>query len=199
MLDRWQVRKTNVRIQALDSNNKATSSNATISIKQKSPSFPFVCAMNKNISTTQPTKTVHLKVQSHFIRKRKWYSTEPSPGHEDYSVPDAMITSQTQHIAVRAHNIFWDDPNTSLDGSFAISNRSLEGGHKRITSIMSSTRTVIAWDVVNENSLELSLKAAWYEIFRVIYSKAHALDGATTLFMNDYNTIEERRPAVYAG
>ncbi|TXG64104.1 hypothetical protein EZV62_011098 [Acer yangbiense] len=192
-----KVRKTNVRIQALDKQGNPLR-NATIFIEQKSPSFPFGCAMNKNILNNpayQNWFTSRFKVTT-FENEMKWYSTEPSPGREDYSVPDAMINFAKQHnIAVRAHNIFWDDPKYQPGWLNSLSPTDLwKAVNKRITSIMSKYKgQVIAWDVVNENLhwnfFESKLGTKFSE---VIYSKAHALDGATTLFMNDYNTIEER-------
>ncbi|TXG64099.1 hypothetical protein EZV62_011093 [Acer yangbiense] len=192
-----KVRKTNVRIQALDKQGNPLR-NATIFIEQKSPSFPFGCAMNKNILNNpayQNWFTSRFKVTT-FENEMKWYSIEPSPGREDYSVPDAMINFTKQHnIAVRAHNIFWDDPKYQPGWLNSLSPTDLwKAVNKRITSIMSKYKgQVIAWDVVNENlhwnffESKLGTKFSGF-----IYSKAHALDGATTLFMNDYNTIEER-------
>ncbi|KAK0604612.1 hypothetical protein LWI29_017473 [Acer saccharum] len=192
-----KVRKTNVRIQALDKQGNPLR-NATISIEQKSPSFPFGCAMNKNILNNpayQNWFTSRFKVTT-FENEMKWYSTEPSPGHEDYSIPDAMINFAKQHnIAVRAHNIFWDDPKYQPGWLNSLSPTDLwKAVNKRITSIMSKYKgQVIAWDVVNENLHWNFFESKLGTKFSgVIYSKAHALDGATTLFMNDYNTIEER-------
>ncbi|KAK3193044.1 hypothetical protein Dsin_024354 [Dipteronia sinensis] len=191
-----KVRKTNVRIQALDKQGNPLR-NATISIEQKSPSFPFGCAMNKNILNNpayQNWFTSRFKVTT-FENEMKWYSTEPSPGHEDYSVPDAMINFAKQHnIAVRAHNIFWDDPKYQPGWLNSLSPTDLwKAVNKRITSIMSKYKgQVIAWDVVNENLHWNFFESKLGTKFSGdIYSKAHALDGATTLFMNDYNTIEE--------
>ncbi|KAK3195514.1 hypothetical protein Dsin_026824 [Dipteronia sinensis] len=79
-----KVRKTNVRIQALDKQGNHLR-NATISIEQKSPSFPFGCAMNKNILNNpayQNWFTSRFKVTT-FENEMKWYNTEPSPCHED--------------------------------------------------------------------------------------------------------------------
>ncbi|KAI9181703.1 hypothetical protein LWI28_017669 [Acer negundo] len=191
-----KVRKTNVRIQALDKQGNPLQ-NATISIEQKSPSFPFGCAMNKNILNNpayQNWFTSRFKVTT-FENEMKWYSTEPYPGHEDYSVPDAMINFAKQHnIAVRAHNIFWDDPKYQPGWLNSLSPADLwKAVNKRITSIMSKYKgQVIAWDVVNENLHWNFFESKLGTKFSgVIYSKAHAFDGATTLFMNDYNTIEE--------
>ncbi|TXG64110.1 hypothetical protein EZV62_011104 [Acer yangbiense] len=191
-----KVRKTNVRIQALDKQGNPLQ-NATISIEQKSPSFPFGCAMNKNILNNpayQNWFTSRFKVTT-FENEMKWYITEPSPGHEDYSVPDAMINFAKQHnIVVRAHNIFWEDPKYQPGWLNYLSPADLwKAVNKRIISIMSKYKgQVIAWDVVNENLHWNFFESKLGTKFSgVIYSKAHALDGATTLFMNDYNTIEE--------
>ncbi|KAL5855320.1 hypothetical protein ACOSQ4_005122 [Xanthoceras sorbifolium] len=191
-----KIRKTNVRIKAVDKQGKPLP-NATISIEQKAPGFPFGCAINKNILNNaryQNWFSSRFKVTT-FENEMKWYSTEPSQGREDYSVPDAMMQFAKRHnIAVRAHNIFWDDPKYQPGWVSSLSPADLtKATYKRINSIMSKYKgQVIAWDVVNEN-----LHFSFFEsklgptASGVFYNKAHLLDGATTLFMNEYNTIED--------
>ncbi|KAH9655658.1 GH10 domain-containing protein [Citrus sinensis] len=203
----FENHKTNVRIQAVDKQGKPLQ-NANISIEQKQLQFPFGCAINKNILTNtayQNWFTSRFKVTA-FEDEMKWYSTEASPGREDYSASDAMLQFAKNHnIAVRGHNIFWDDPQYQPGWVNSLSPSDLsKAADKRINSVTSRYKgQVIAWDVVNEN-----LHFSFFEsklgqnASGVFFNRVHSLDGATTLFMNDYNTIEDSRdgkatPAMY--
>ncbi|PRQ34720.1 putative endo-1,4-beta-xylanase [Rosa chinensis] len=164
-------RKSNVRIQAVDAKGNPLR-NATISIQQKAPSFPFGCAMNKNILTNtayQNWFTSRFGVTT-FEDEMKWYSTEPSQGQEDYSVADALLQfAKQQDIAVRGHNVFWDDPQYHLGWVKSLDKQQLAlAASKRLNSL-------------GENASA------------ILYNWATKADGATTLFMNDYNTIEESK------
>ncbi|RXH87480.1 hypothetical protein DVH24_034380 [Malus domestica] len=98
-----KVRKTNVRIQAVTEQGNPLE-NATIIIQQKAPGFPFGVAVNKNILTNTAYQnwftSKPFKVTT-FEDEMKWYTTEPSPGQEDYSAADALVQFAKQHqIAV---------------------------------------------------------------------------------------------------
>ncbi|KAK9183910.1 hypothetical protein WN943_024255 [Citrus x changshan-huyou] len=81
----------------------------------------------------------------------KWYSTEQSPGKENYSVPDAMLRLMKQHkIAVRGDNIVAKyQPNWVK----SCSQRELKlAAERRIPYVVSKyKRKLIGWDVINEN------------------------------------------------
>lgn len=187
-----------MRIQALDAQGNPLE-NATISIQQKSSSFPFGCAINKNILTNiayQNWFTSRFRVTT-FEDEMKWYSTEPSWGHEYYSVADAMLQFARKHnVAVRGHNVFWEDPQYTPGWVKSLTKQQLFAATaKRLHSVINRYRgQVIAWDVVNEN-----LHFNFFE--HILGSKASALfynmairtDGATTMFMNEFNTIEDSR------
>ncbi|XP_050369336.1 endo-1,4-beta-xylanase 5-like [Argentina anserina] len=189
-------RKSNVRIQAVDVQGNPLR-NAKISIQQKASSFPFGCAMNKNILTKtayQNWFTSRFGVTT-FEDEMKWYSTENSQGKEDYSVADAMLQfAKQQNIAVRGHNVFWDDPQYQLGWVKSLDKRQLAlAAFRRLYSVMNRYKgQVIAWDVVNENLhfkfFESKLGANASAIF---YNRASKADETTTLFMNEFNTIEE--------
>ncbi|KAM1349203.1 hypothetical protein PS2_003321 [Malus domestica] len=193
-----KIRKRNVRIQALDAQGNPLE-NATISIQQKFSSFPFGCAINKNILTNiayQNWFTSRFRVTT-FEDEMKWYSTEPSWGHEYYSVADAMLQFARKHnVAVRGHNVFWEDPQYNPGWVKSLTKQQLFAATaKRLHSVINRYRgQVIAWDVVNEN-----LHFNFFE--HILGSKASALfynmairtDGATTMFMNEFNTIEDSR------
>ncbi|KAG6652609.1 hypothetical protein CIPAW_05G018000 [Carya illinoinensis] len=193
-----KTRKTNVRIQAVDEQGSPIS-NASISILQKKLSFPFGSAINKNILTNtayQNWFTSRFTVTT-FENEMKWYTNEPVPGQENYKDADALLQFAKQHsIAVRGHTVLWEDPNYIQGWVASLSPRDLAiAVDKRINSIMSKYKgQLIAWDVVNEN-----LHSSFFEsklgqsASASFYNRAQRIDAATTLFLNEYNTIEDNR------
>ncbi|XP_060667184.1 endo-1,4-beta-xylanase 5 [Ziziphus jujuba] len=191
-----KIGKRNVRIQAVDSQGNPLS-NATISIQQNRLGFPFGCAINKNILTNtayQNWFTSRFTVTT-FEDEMKWYSTETSQGKVDYSVSDAMLQFVKQcNIAVRGHNVFWDDPKYQPSWINSLSRRQLAlAAANRLFSIVPRYRgQLISWDVMNEN-----LHFSYFErriarnASKIFYKWAQQADGKTTLFMNDFNTIED--------
>lgn len=194
----WQKHKKRVVIQALDGRGNPLA-NASITLKQETSNFPFGCAMNKNILDNtgyQNWFTSRFTVTT-FVNEMKWYSTESVPGKEDYSIADAMLNFASQHnISVRGHNVFWDDPKYQLSWVSSLTPDQLNSAvQKRLNSVVSRYKgKLIAWDVVNENMhfsfLEDKLGK---DASSKIYHDAHDIDGQTTLFLNEYNTIEDNR------
>lgn len=127
----------------------------------------------------------------------KWYSTERTQGQEDYSVADAMMDFAKQHnIAVRGHNLLWEDPNMQPSWLPSLSSDQLKSAvQRRINSIMSRYKgQLIAWDVINENLHFSFFESKLGQRFSPkIYYYAHYMDRHTTLFMNEFNTIEDNR------
>ncbi|PON90538.1 Glycoside hydrolase [Trema orientale] len=192
-----KVRKTNVRIRVVDIRGNPLS-NATISIEQKNPSFPFGCAINKNILTNtgyQNWFTSRRFTVTTFEDEMKWYSTEATQGHEDYSVADDMLRFAKGHkLSVRGHNVFWDDPQYQPWWVKSLSAHDLSSAAaKRLNSAVGRYKgQLIAWDVVNENlhhkffESQLSNSNA----SAMFYNWAFGADSSTTMFLNEYNTIE---------
>ncbi|GMN37907.1 hypothetical protein TIFTF001_007199 [Ficus carica] len=129
-----------------------------------------------------------------FTNEMKWYSTEYRQGQENYTIPDAMVEfAQKNGISIRGHNVFWDNPKFQPSWVQSLSPDELRNAAvKRINSVVSRYRgKLIAWDVVNENlhfsffedKLGKTASAMYYQI-------AQQLDPTTTMFMNEYNTIE---------
>lgn len=186
-----------MRIQAVDAKGNPIS-NATISIKQKRSGFSFGCSINKNIlanTAYQNWFTSRPFTVTTFENEMKWYSTETSQGKVDYSVSDAMLKFAQQHnIAVRGHNLFWDDPKYQPSWVTWLPRKQLTlASAKRLSSVLRKYRgQVIAWDVVNEN---LHFSYFEHRIMRsaseVFYNWAYKADRETTMFMNEYNTIED--------
>ncbi|KAF5733210.1 putative Endo-1 4-beta-xylanase C precursor [Tripterygium wilfordii] len=192
-----KARMTKLRIKAVDKQGNPLP-NATVSIQQTSSSFPFGCAINNNILTNFAYRYWFLSKGfgvTTFENELKWYSTEKIRGHEDYSQADQMLRFAKLHrIAVRGHNIVWDDPKSQPWWVTSLSPKDLlQATWKRVNSVVSRYKgQVIGWDVVNENlhnnffESKLGEKASG-----TIFNWTHSIDGATTLFMNEYNTIEQ--------
>ncbi|XP_021892362.1 uncharacterized protein LOC110810472 isoform X2 [Carica papaya] len=193
-----KIRKKNVRIQAVDKLGNPLP-NTTVSISPKKIGFPFGCAINRNIlnnNAYQSWFSSRFTVTT-FENEMKWASTEPSQGHEDYSTADAMVQfAKKNGIAIRGHNVFWDDPKYQSGWVSSLSPNDLNAAAtKRINSVMNRYKgQVIGWDVVNENLhfsfFESKLGANASAVF---YGEAHKTDPSTTLFMNEYNTVEDSR------
>ncbi|XP_074572095.1 endo-1,4-beta-xylanase 5-like [Curcuma longa] len=190
-----KVRKKSVAVQAVDGQGKAVPG-ASVSIQQGRPSFPFGCAIASTILDNpayQNWFTSRFTVTT-FENEMKWYATEIVPGKEDYSAADAMLAFTKRHgIAVRGHNVFWDDPQTQMSWVKSLSAQQLrDATQRRLDSVVSRYKgEVIAWDVVNENMhssfFEDSLGADASSIF---YEKVREVDPNAVLFLNEFNTLE---------
>ncbi|WJX14885.1 endo-1,4-beta-xylanase [Trifolium repens] len=190
-----KVRKSKVRFQVTHL-NETTLDGAKIVIKQTKPNFPFGCAMNSHILTNieyQKWFVARFKYTT-FTNEMKWYSTEKIQGQENYTIPDAMLKFAKENgISVRGHTILWDCINLQPQWVKSLPPNELrEAATKRTNSVVSRYNgQLIAWDVVNEN-----LNCRFYEYklgenaSAEYYSIAYHLDPNTTMFMNEYNTIE---------
>ncbi|CAM0871681.1 unnamed protein product [Alopecurus aequalis] len=191
-----KARKKTVRLRASDSAGNPVPG-ARINVEHVRSGFPLGSAMSQEILRNQKYQqwfTSRFTVTT-FENEMKWYSTEAVPGREDYAVPDAMLRfAQSHGIAVRGHNIFWDDPSTQMGWVKALNADQLRAATaKRMRSVMSRyAGKVIAWDVVNEN-----LHFDYFEdrfgpgASAAFYRKAHGIDGGALMSMNDFNTLEQ--------
>ncbi|KAG0487216.1 hypothetical protein HPP92_009311 [Vanilla planifolia] len=191
-----KARTAVVRLKAVDGNGAAVP-NATVFIQQRRPGFPFGCAMPQTILTNaayQSWFTSRFTVTT-FENEMKWYSTERSQGWEDYSVADAMVAFAQRHgIAVRGHNVFWDDPKYQMGWVTALYGEQLRNAaNRRLFSVVSRYKgKVIAWDVVNEN-----LHFSFFEqrlggsFSGEAILQASKINPGAVMFLNDYNTLEQ--------
>ncbi|KAJ1295868.1 hypothetical protein BS78_01G255800 [Paspalum vaginatum] len=203
-----RARKRSVRVVALAADGKPLA-NATLVIKLSRAGFPLGNAMTKeilDIPAYEQWFTSRFTVAI-FENEMKWYNTERIENHEDYRVPDAMVALAQRHgIKVRGHNVFWDDKRSQMGWVEPLNATQLQAAmQERIRSVVTRyAGKVIAWDVVNEN--------LHYNFFESrlgpdasprIYQQVAQLDGAATLFMNEFNTLEqpmdtEAMPGKYA-
>lgn len=190
-----KVRKKSVAVQAVDGDGKAVPG-ASVSIQQRRASFPFGCAMASTILDDPAYQSWFASrfTVTTFENEMKWYATEAVPGEEDYSAADAMLAFAKRHgIAVRGHNVFWDDAQTQMGWVKSLSAQQIrDATQRRLDSVVSRYRgEVIAWDVVNENMhfsfFEDALGADTSSIF---YQKAREVDPNAVLFLNEFNTLE---------
>ncbi|KAF2294420.1 hypothetical protein GH714_011263 [Hevea brasiliensis] len=126
----------------------------------------------------------------------KWYSTEPSQGKVDYSVPDAMLQfAKKNNVLVRGHNVFWDDPKHQQGWINSLSPTDLsKATTDRINSVISRyRRQVICWDVNENLHINFFESKLGQNASAVFYNLAQKFDGTWTLFLNEYNTIEDAR------
>ncbi|KAL5855316.1 hypothetical protein ACOSQ4_005118 [Xanthoceras sorbifolium] len=190
-----KVRKQKVRFH-LTYANKTALEGGVISIKQIKSGFPFGCGMNHYILTSteyQNWFASRFKFTT-FTNEMKWYSTEKIQGEENYTIPDAMVKfCKHNGISIRGHNIFWDNPKHQPQWVKTLSPKDLkEAAATRINSVTSRyAGQLIHWDVMNEN-----LHFSFYEdnlgknASAEFYRTAQLLDPSTTMFLNEYNTIE---------
>ncbi|CAK8573835.1 unnamed protein product [Lathyrus sativus] len=190
-----RVRKNRVRFQVTHPNETALEG-ATVVIKQTKADFPFGCAMNHYILTNNEYQKwfVSRFKYTTFTNEMKWYSTEIVQGHENYTIPDAMLQfSKENGISVRGHNILWDSPRRQPHWDLTLSPDELRvAADKRMKSVVSRYKgQVIAWDVVNENvHFHFFEDKLGENISAEYYLAAYRLDPNTEMFMNEYNTIE---------
>ncbi|KAG2238089.1 hypothetical protein Bca52824_092662 [Brassica carinata] len=114
-----KTRKGAMRIRAVNSAGEPVP-NATISIVQNRVGFSFGCEVEKNILGNQAYQNWFTKrfTVTTFANEMKWYSTEAVRGKEDYTTADTMLRFFKQHgVAVRGHNIVWNDPKYQLNSS----------------------------------------------------------------------------------
>jgi endo-1,4-beta-xylanase len=150
----------------------------------------------------------------------KWDTTEPSPGHYDYSQGDALVKfAEAQGQLVRGHTLLWHNqiPSWITDG---VSNGTISDAQlktilqQHITSEVSHFKGEIwQWDVANEfftdsNPSTINPNDFWIQhlgtgVIADAFRWAHQADPHALLFYNDYNIGGEdgsnaKSDAVYA-
>uniref|UniRef100_A0ACD5WS95 Uncharacterized protein n=1 Tax=Avena sativa TaxID=4498 RepID=A0ACD5WS95_AVESA len=191
------IRKRSVNVHVSDSSGSRVVG-ANVAVHQMSRDFPLGSAISKAILGNKPyqewfSKRFNAAV---FENELKWYATEPWPGKEDYTLADQLLQFvQSSDAVARGHNIFWEDPKytpwwvknlTSADQL-----RAAVAG--RIESLLSRYKgDFVHWDVSNEmlhfDFYESRLgRNATAEFFRT----AKRADPLATLFLNDFNVVEE--------
>ncbi|KAL8027595.1 hypothetical protein ABFX02_14G105700 [Erythranthe guttata] len=189
------LRKSRVKFQALDQHGRPIS-NATVSIKQLRPTFPFGTAITAHILDNTAYQNWFLSRFQYtvFENEMKWYAIELERGVEDYAVCDAMVRFAEEHgIRIRGHNVLWDDPRYQPEWVKTLPAAELTAAaHRRMNSVMNRySGKLFHWDVMNENLhfgfFESQLGANASAVF---FERAHKTDPKTVPYLNEYNTIE---------
>ncbi|KAL2477463.1 Glycosyl hydrolase family 10 protein [Forsythia ovata] len=191
-----KVRKRKIRIHVYSHEGKKLHG-VKITINQTRPSFLLGCATAKPLIDFKAYQEwfAHRFTASSFNNEMKWYYTELNKEHENYTVPDAMISFLKKHgISIRGHNIFWDKPTMNMDWVRNLTRQELlAAAVRRMGSVMSRySGDIFQWDVMNEN-----LHFSYYEdrlgpnASAMFYKIAQALDPQATMFLNEYCTLEK--------
>ncbi|WJX45136.1 endo-1,4-beta-xylanase [Trifolium repens] len=129
--------------------------------------------------------------------KMKWYTNEYAHGKENYFQADQMLSYAKSHnIYVRGHNIFWEDPKYQPNWVTSLSPNQLNNAvQKRVNAIVQRYKgQVIGWDVINENLRFSFFESKLGQNFSAkIFNEVHDIDAKATLFLNEFNTIEDSR------
>lgn len=193
-----QERKRKVLVQALDEQGHPLP-NASIYITLNKPKFPFGSAINSNIINNRAYQdwfSSRFTVTT-FENEMKWYTNEYAPGKDNYFQADQMLQFAKSHnITVRGHNIFNDDPKYQPKWVYSLSPNQLNlAVQKRMNSVVGRYKgQVIGWDVVNENLHFSFFEGKLGQDFSAkAFNQVHNIDPQTTLFINEFNTIEDSR------
>ncbi|CAI9104267.1 OLC1v1002903C1 [Oldenlandia corymbosa var. corymbosa] len=193
-----KVRKSKVKIRAIDHTTGNPMVNATVEIKAVTTNFPLGNAVSNRILTIPAYQDWFAKRFRYavFENEMKWQWNEPQPGQEDYHFADRMFQFvQKNNIKTRGHNVVWENdfwlPNWAKNMD---ANQLKNATIRRQLSIMRRYRgQVIHWDVVNEN-LHFSYFEDKFQSNRasyVFYKRAQVIDGEAVMFLNDFDTIEK--------
>ncbi|KAG5581962.1 hypothetical protein H5410_052589 [Solanum commersonii] len=200
-MTRLSERKRAVTIHGVDENGNSLP-NAAVKVDQISTDFPFGTMIARTI-------VGNLSYQEWFVKRfkatvfendLKWYKTEPLPGVFNYTIVDQMMQFVRKNkLLVRGHTMFWGNPTMIQDWVKNMTvpqlQKAMDG---RIKNVMSKYRNeFFHWDTINEllyfNFYEKKLgPKATLDMFK----KVHRADPLVTLFLNEYNIVENCDPRI---
>ena len=189
-----QIRKRDVQINVVDSNNNPVSG-VDIQVNQVKKSFPFGSAINKTVLTNTSYQNF---LKSHynwavFENESKWYYNEPTQGNVTYTDADAMYNfCQSNGISVRGHCVLWEPEQWQPSWVKSLTGSSLQAAiDSRINSAVNHFKNKFKhWDVNNE-----MLHGTFYidrlgsSIRPYIFQKVRQYDPNVKLFTNDFNVL----------
>ncbi|XP_075486041.1 endo-1,4-beta-xylanase 5-like [Primulina tabacum] len=193
-----KVRKTKVKLQAVDKAGQPVP-NAKVSIKQMEPHFPVGSAITVHILNNTAYQNWFLPRFRYavFDRNLKWNVVEEVRGIVNYTLPDRLLEFSKEHnLIVRGHTILWANP-VKLPPWFGNLTENREyfqaAVDMRVESVVNRYKgQFIHWDVLNEN-----MHFSFYEdklgpdTTVDLFKKVQEIDPETTLFLNEYFTIEK--------
>ncbi|PHU04701.1 hypothetical protein BC332_25523 [Capsicum chinense] len=173
---------------------------AAVKVNQISTDFPFGTVISRTILENLPYQKWFLErfKTTVFENELKWFKTEPLPGQLNYTVVDQMMEFvRKNNLIARGHNMFWPDPIYVQDWLENMTAPQLQRAMKfRIDSVMSRYRTeFFHWDVSNEVlKFDFFEKKLGPKATLDMFKKIHREDPLTTLFLNEFNIIEQCDP-----
>ncbi|KAM3287627.1 endo-1,4-beta-xylanase 5 [Capsicum chacoense] len=192
-------RKRAVMIHVVDKNGFIVTG-AAVKVNQISTDFPFGTVISRTILENLPYQKWFLErfKTTVFENELKWFKTEPLPGQLNYTVVDQMMKFvRKNNLIARGHNMFWPDPIYVQDWLENMTAPQLQRAVKfRIDSVMSRYRTeFFHWDVSNEVlKFDFFEKKLGPKATLDMFKKIHREDPLTTLFLNEFNIIEQCDP-----
>ncbi|PHT70375.1 hypothetical protein T459_25479 [Capsicum annuum] len=195
----FQERKRAVMIHVVDKNGFIVTG-AAVKVNQISTDFPFGTVISRTILENLPYQKWFLErfKTTVFENELKWFKTEPLPGQLNYTVVDQMMEFVRKNsLIARGHNMFWPDPIYVQDWLENMTAPQLQRAMKfRIDSVMSRYRTeFFHWDVSNEVlKFDFFEKKLGPKATLDMFKKIHREDPLTTLFLNEFNIIEQCDP-----
>ncbi|MCD7449642.1 hypothetical protein HAX54_000872 [Datura stramonium] len=189
-----KARKRTLRVNVVNMDGKKIGG-AKIKIQQRKLQFVIGCATPSSILMSESYQKwfVSRFTAAVFDNEMKWYYVEGLQGHENYSIPDAMLKFFEDHgIDVRGHNILWGADTIQRWVKDLPPRQLLSESVRRMGSVMSRyAGKLVAWDVVNENLHHpLFEERLGKNASAIFYKIASSLDSRATLFLNEFNTLE---------
>ncbi|XP_051146971.1 endo-1,4-beta-xylanase 5-like [Andrographis paniculata] len=191
-IDEFRKRRLRIHVTSMGKNLDRVN----VTIAQMRTQFAIGCGTTASILDNKDYQTWFVRrfQAATFDNEMKWYYTGASPGKENYTDPDAMVSFFKKHkIDVRGHTILWANPNMTQSWVRSLTaSKVREAAKRHVRSVVTRySHDVIAWDVMNEN-----LHFSFYEdklgpnASSMFYGMVRSLDSKNPLFLNEYNTLE---------
>lgn len=189
------MRKRDVEIVVADRNG-APVAGAAVTANQTRHHFAFGSCINSNALHNASYADFF---QRHFEwavfeNESKWFFNEPNRDFETYEQADGLIEfCLSRGIRVRGHCIFWAKEEYTPAWCRSLPEDELRGEvEERLDSAVSHFRgQFLHWDVNNEMlDGDFFRRRLGAEIEPHMFIRAHAIDPAALLFVNDYSTVE---------
>jgi endo-1,4-beta-xylanase len=190
-----QIRKRQMTLTVLASDGNAVSG-MTVRARQVKHLFAFGSCINGNVTST---KSYADFFRAHFEwavceNESKWYTNEANQGAVTYSGADSIYSwCQQNGITMRGHCLYWDAESTVQSWLKALNKDQLrEAVEKRMESAVPHFKgKFVHWDINNEMVPNHYYEDHLGEDIRLyMFNRAHEIDPNATLFVNEYNVIE---------
>jgi endo-1,4-beta-xylanase len=198
-----QLRKADLRVKVVDQNGDPVP-NAQVRVAMARHAFGFGSAVDAKmfLGESADSRTYRETILGRFNRvvlenDLKWPVWECCRRKEAL---EALKTLRKNGLQVRGHNLLWpcrEDYCLPEDLSKMLKENDVAGARARIDrhfqDILKATRgRLVDWDVINEPSVNKRLaKVLGEDEMAAWFKRAHQLDPAARLFVNDYGNLGE--------